>query len=143
MPLTKKRLSNGMMTCSAGLSIDFFFSPQSINISRGQTISESSAPGSLYPVMQYCKGNAGEVAFDLYVNDISGEAFEKHKKFFESCAPMENDKFAKVAPIIAVAIGSELLLRGILSSYSLSIIRYTEELRPLEYTYSITLKELK
>lgn len=134
--------NNGALECSGGGIINFTYSPSSVRRSGGLTFNEISAPGSLSPSYQFCKGNSTVISLEFSVvldAFFPNNSYNSYSNFFKRCCPLNNKKIASLPPTVSLSLGEGEAYMGIMQNYESSVTRYSKGMIPIEFSFSFTL----
>lgn len=139
-----KSLKNGALSCSGvgGGNLSFKYSPTSVRRSGGLTFNEISAPGSMHPHFQFCKGNATSISLEFsVVTDLvtPDSSYGSYAGFFKKCCPTDNKKIASAPPVVSLSLGSGEAYMGIMQSYESSVTQYNDKMVPVAFSFSFTM----
>lgn len=144
--MSKKSNSTGTMHCNKN-KLEFYYSPTSFSRSSGLSFNEISAPGSRYPNFQYCKGNSSKISLTLEVKldlNSSEDVYGTYSEFFKGCCPLDNDLLGDTEPpTVSVSLSSGEAFTAILESYESSINHYSKNMNPTDFTFNVSLIEVK
>ena len=128
---------------------EFQYNPESVSFGRSANYSESTSPGSPYPMIQYTNGGGNEISVSVYVRTQGRDNPESFNDFLDALLPNKDynitpgSGFTPPTCFVYLSPLGHLNFDAVLTGYDFSSDNLSGNLMPLTATYSLKFKEVQ
>ena len=122
--------------------VPFRFNPSEYRLSKENTYAEIPIPGLDTPPLQYVRGGAETLSFDL-VLDTSDDLADVREKYVDKLRTLVSPNEQLHAPAIVDFVWAEQVFRGVVQSLQVTYTLFHSDGKPLRARVALQLKEYR